>query len=277
MHPRSFRGAANPAVQVDREGRYLDANEAALAFWQRTLAMQATALDTSPRVSGVRDSRVRVREQSRDGGGPERGAHGPHGHRRDRPVGWRNRTPSSASAPTSPHTSSWRTAAGQQHGSAGRASAGQRRQAEVEKRVTANLELLITPMLDRLERQLRSQPESDLVEGLGRISPNPPALRGAPVVARRRLLSTDSPGARGRWLRACGQDDRPDRRDHAALALSRGFHRGNIRRKLGLKRGVINSVRCSRLAWPRMRSGPPTTIRRRGRCRTDSNHRTARI
>ena len=36
LHRTLFRGAANPAVRVDREGRYLEANDAALAFWGRT-------------------------------------------------------------------------------------------------------------------------------------------------------------------------------------------------------------------------------------------------
>ncbi len=68
---------------------------------------------------------------------------------------------------------------------------------ELEKRVTADLELLIMPTLDRLERQLRSQPEIEFVEAL-----------------RESLAEI--------------------------MRLSRSaveFHRGNIRRRLGLKRG----------------------------------------
>jgi DNA-binding CsgD family transcriptional regulator len=109
---------------------------------------------------------------------------------------------------------------------------------ELERRVTANLELLITPALDRLERQLRSRPEAESVqalrESLSEILP--------PFAAR---LSAPDDGASPltrRELEVAGYVRLGKTTDQIAeiMRLSRStveFHRGNIRRKLGLSRG----------------------------------------
>ena len=109
---------------------------------------------------------------------------------------------------------------------------------ELEKRVTANLELLIAPTLDRLERQLRSRPEAEFVQALRENLAE--ILR--PFAAR---LSSPEDGASPltrRELEVAGYVRLGKTTDQIAelMRLSRStveFHRGNIRRKLGLKRG----------------------------------------
>ena len=109
---------------------------------------------------------------------------------------------------------------------------------ELEKRVTANLELLITPTLDRLDRQLRSRPEAEFVQALRENLAE--ILR--PFAAR---LSSPEDGASPltrRELEVAGYVRLGKTTDQIAelMRLSRStveFHRGNIRRKLGLKRG----------------------------------------
>jgi DNA-binding CsgD family transcriptional regulator len=109
---------------------------------------------------------------------------------------------------------------------------------ELEKRVMANLELLITPTLDRLARQLRSRPEIEFVDALRENLAD--ILR--PFAAR---LSSPDDGASPltrRELEVAGYVRLGKTTDQIAeiMRLSRSaveFHRGNIRRKLGLKRG----------------------------------------
>ncbi|HET6494267.1 MAG TPA: PAS domain-containing protein [Thermoleophilia bacterium] len=243
LHRTLFRGAANPAFRVDRDGQYLETNEAALAFWERTpeemrahdfwgdFSVELGDLVESAFLSAARvetEVVVRVRDAER--------------------------TVIAAIVPC--------RIAGQDSffclctdvtahelleeqlrdtNTALRVVLRQANEdkAELERRVTANLELLITPALDRLERQLRSRPEAESIqalrESLSEILP--------PFAAR--LASPDdgaaSPLSR-RELEVAGYVRLGKTTDQIAeiMRLSRStveFHRGNIRRKLGLKRG----------------------------------------
>ena len=241
LHRTLFRGAANPAFRVDREGRYLETNDAALAFWERTPEeMRAHDFwgDFSAELGDLVESAFSRRESGDRGG---------------RAGGRRERTVIVAIVPC--HI------AGQDSffclctditahelleeqlrdtNTALRVVLRQANEdrAELERRVTANLELLIAPALDRLERQLRPRPEAESVqalrESLSEILP--------PFAAR--LASPDdgaSPLTR-RELEVAGYVRLGKTTDQIAeiMRLSRStveFHRGNIRRKLGLKRG----------------------------------------
>jgi DNA-binding CsgD family transcriptional regulator len=123
--------------------------------------------------------------------------------------------------------------------------------AELEKRVTANLELLITPMLDRLERQLRSRPEAEFVEGIRENLAE--ILR--PFAAHLSAPDDGTSPLTRRELEVAGYVRLGKTTDQIAeiMRLSRSaveFHRGNIRRKLGLKRGdqQLGAVLSTRLA-----------------------------
>jgi PAS domain S-box-containing protein len=242
LHRTLFRGAANPAVRVDRRGCYLEANEAALAFWGRSAGEMRGSdfwrdfpAELAELVSGAFSSSARVETEVVL---EVRGA---------------ARTVVAAIVPCriggldsffclctdiSAHE-----ALEEQLRDTNTALRVVLRQVnddklELERRVMANLELLITPTLDRLERQLRSRPEAAFVEALRENLAE--ILR--PFASR--LSSPDdgtSPLTR-RELEVAGYVRVGKTTDQIAeiMRLSRSaveFHRGNIRRKLGLKRG----------------------------------------
>jgi PAS domain S-box-containing protein len=242
LHRTLFRGAANPAVRVDRSGRYLDVNEAALAFWGRT-PDEMTACDFW----------------------------------HDFPDGLHGFVDEAFASEAKAETEVVIEARGAEHTmivaivpcrieetdsffclcteiTAHRLLEEQLRdtntalrvvlqqvnddKAELEKRIMANVELLITPTIDRLERQLRARPEAEFVDALrANLSE---ILR--PFAAR---LSSPDDGASPltrRELEVAGYVRLGKTTDQIAeiMRLSRSaveFHRGNIRRKLGLKRG----------------------------------------
>jgi PAS domain S-box-containing protein len=242
LHRTLFRGAANPAFRVDREGRYLETNDAALAFWGRTpeemrvhdfwgdFSFELGDLVESAFVSAARVETEVVVE-----------------------VGDAMRTVIVAIVPchiagrdsffclcTDITAHELLEEQLRDTNTALRVVLRQANEdkAELERRITANLELLIAPALDRLERQLRPRPEAESVqalrESLSEILP--------PFAAR--LASPDdgaSPLTR-RELEVAGHVRLGKTTDQIAeiMRLSRStveFHRGNIRRKLGLKRG----------------------------------------
>lgn len=109
---------------------------------------------------------------------------------------------------------------------------------ELEKRMRANIENLIHPTLDRLERLLANRPEVAQVQAL-RIN-----LDEIVRPFGRRLGGTGAGGATltRRELEVAGlvRHGRTTDEIAAILRISRSavsFHRGNIRRKLGLARG----------------------------------------
>jgi len=108
----------------------------------------------------------------------------------------------------------------------------------LERRIMANVNTLVLPTVDRLERQLRGRPEAThaqaIRENLGEI------LR--PVAQRLANASSDAPRLTRRELEVANLVKLGKTTDEIAeaLCLSRSaiqFHRGNIRRKLGLKAG----------------------------------------
>lgn len=242
LHRTLFRGAANPALRVDREGCYLEANDAALAFWERTQEeMQAHDFwdDFPPELGEF----VKVAFSSEKRMETEVVVE----------VQETKRTVIAAIVPC--------RIAGQDSffclctditahelleeqlrdtNTALRVVLQQVNddKVDLEKRVIANLELLITPTLDRLERQLRSRPEAEFVQVLREYLSE--ILR--PFAAR---LSSPEGGASPltrRELEVAGYVRLGKTTDQIAemMRLSRSaveFHRGNIRRKLGLKRG----------------------------------------
>ena len=243
LHRTLFRGAVNPAVRVDRLGCYLEANDAALAFWERTPEeMQAHGFwDDFPAELGelvevAFSSETRVETEVVV------------------EVRETKRTVIAAIIPC--------RIAGQDSFfclctdiTAHKLLEEQLRdtntalrvvlqqvnddKVELKKRVMANLELLITPTLNRLDRQLRSRPEAEFVQALRENLSE--ILR--PFAAR---LSSPENGASPltrrefevagyvRLGKTTGQIAEIMRLSRSAVE----FHRGNIRRKLGLKRGV---------------------------------------
>jgi PAS domain S-box-containing protein len=242
LHRTLFRGAANPAVRVDREGRYLEANDAALAFWERTPEEMSahdfwddfpTKIDELVEVAFSSETRVEAELVVE--------------------VRATRRTVIAAIVPCriSGQDSffclctdiSAHKLLEEQLRDTNTALRVVLRQVnddkvELEKRVTANLGLLITPTLDRLDRQLGSRPEAELVQALRENLSE--ILR--PFAAR---LSSPEDGASPltrRELEVAGYVRLGKTTDQIAeiMRLSRStveFHRGNIRRKLGLKRG----------------------------------------
>ncbi len=242
LHRTLFRGAANPAVRVDREGRYLEANDAALAFWKRSpeemkahdfwddfpaelAELVAVAFSSETRM----ETELVVEVQAT------------------------KRTLIAAIVPcrlsgqdsffclcTDITAHKLLEEELRDTNTALRVVLGQVNddKVELEKRVTANLELLIAPTLDRLDRQLHSRPEAEFVQALRENLSE--ILR--PFAAR---LSSPEDGASPltrRELEVAGYVRLGKTTDQIAelLRLSRStveFHRGNIRRKLGLKRG----------------------------------------
>jgi PAS domain S-box-containing protein len=258
LHRTLFRGAANPAVRVDREGRYLEANEAALAFWERTAAeMQGCGFwddfpaEVAELVTRAFSSERRVEaEVVVSAGEGERTvivaivpcrlagqdsffclctditAH--------KLLEERLRDSNTALRVVLQQTNDDR--------------------AELEKRVTANLELLITPMLDRLERQLSCRPEAEFVEGIKENLAE--ILR--PFAAHLSAPDDGTSPLTRRELEVAGYVRLGKTTDQIAeiMRLSRSaveFHRGNIRRKLGLKRGdqQLGAVLSTRLVRAR--------------------------
>jgi PAS domain S-box-containing protein len=242
LHRTLFRGAANPAVRVDRRGRYLEANEAALAFWGRSADEMRESdfwCDFPPElaelVSAAFSSSARVEtEVVLDVRGAARTVVAAIVPCR---IGGLDSffclcTDISAHEALEEQLRDTNTAL--------RVVLQQVNddKLELEKRVMANLELLITPTLDRLERQLRSRPEAAFVEALRENLAE--ILR--PFASR---LSSPDDGTvplTRRELEVAGYVRVGKTTDQIAeiMRLSRSaveFHRGNIRRKLGLKRG----------------------------------------
>jgi len=242
LHRTLFRGAASPAVRVDREGRYLEANDAALAFWERTPEeMQVHGFwDDFPAelgefVSIAFSSEKRVETEVVVN------------------VQETKRTVIAAIVPC--------RIAGQDSFfclctdiTAHKLLEEQLRdtntalrvvlqqvnddKVELEKRLMANLDLLITPTLDRLDRQLRSRPEAEFVQALRQNLSE--ILR--PFAARLSAPQDGTMPLTRRELEVAGYVRMGRTTDQIAeiMRLSQStveFHRGNIRRKLGLSRG----------------------------------------
>ena len=128
------------------------------------------------------------------------------------PVASPGRTRSSACAPTSRRTSCSRSScATPTRPCAWCCGQVNDDKVELEKRVTANLELLIAPTLDRLERQLRSAARGRVRPGAAR-EPlgDPAAVRRPPVVARR-TAHHRSRAASSKWPATCAWARRPTR------------------------------------------------------------------
>ncbi len=242
LHRTLFRGAANPAVRVDREGRYLEANDAALAFWERT-PEEMRAHDFWDDFPAELDELVTIAFSSETRMETELVVE----------VQAAKRTLIAAIVPcrmfgqdsffclcTDITAHKLLEEELRDTNTALRVVLGQVNddRVELEKRVTANLELLIVPTLDRLDRQLRSRPEAEFVQALRENLAE--ILR--PFAAR---LSSPEDGASPltrRELEVAGYVRLGKTTDQIAelMRLSRStveFHRGNIRRKLGLKRG----------------------------------------
>lgn len=242
LHRTLFRGAANPAVRVDRDGHYLEANDAALAFWGRSSKeMQESdfwhdfpaglgelvdaAFSSDARVETETVLEVRAAERTVIAAiVPCR-------------IGRQDSffclcTDISAHELLEDQLRDTNTAL--------RVVLQQVNddKVELEKRVVANLELLITPTLDRLERQLRSRPEVAFVEALRENLAD--ILR--PFASRLSSPEDGTSPLTRRELEVAGYVRMGKTTDQIAeiMRLSRSaveFHRGNIRRKLGLKRG----------------------------------------
>jgi len=242
LHRTLFRGAANPAVRVSRNGRYLEANNAALAFWSRDMPAlrdrdfwEDFPAELRELVEDAFSSEVRLEaEVVLEVGGAER-------------------TVIAAIVPcrieqedsffclcTDITAHKLLEERLRDTNTALRVVLEQVNddKLELEKRVMANLELLILPTLDRLERQLRSRPEMEFVEAL---------RENLAEIMRPFAARLSSPGEGGspltrRELEVAGYVRMGRTTDQIAeiMRLSRSaveFHRGNIRRKLGLKRG----------------------------------------
>ena len=272
LHRTLFRGAANPAVRVARDGRYLEANEAALAFWERTPEeMQAHDFwvdfpaDLGVLVATAFSSETRVETEVVVD------------------VGVMRRTVIAAIVPCrigGPDTFFCLCTDITAH----KLLEEQLRDAnialrvvlqqvsddrvELETRVAANLDLLVSPTLDRLERQLRSRPEAEVVQAL-RASLSE-ILR--PFAARLSSPSDDASPLTRRELEVAGYVRLGKTTGQIAeiMRLSRSaveFHRGNIRRKLGLRRGdpQLGAALTMMLA----RQGNSLSDEARGRCADD--------
>ena len=221
----------------------------------RTRCGRATSGTTSrAEVERARGRRLLVRGESRGGGRRGGARRRAHGHRHDRPLSHRrSRTPSSACARTSPRTSCSRSSCSDtQHGAPRRAASRSTTTGPSSRSASWPIwSCSITPTLDRLERQLRSRPEAEFVEALRENLAE--ILR--PFAAR---LSSPDDGASPltrRELEVAGYVRLGKTTDQIAeiMRLSRSaveFHRGNIRRKLGLKRGdqQLGAALSTRLA-----------------------------
>jgi len=242
LHRGLFLGAANPAVHVGRDGRYLDANEAALAFLEctreRLLSMMfwdhfprglaevvqhaftsesRIETEVSLTVAGTPKTLIVALVPCRIGGedtffclGTDISSH--------QMLEDRLRDTNTALRVVLEQVNEDKL--------------------ELQKRITANIDLLITPTLDRLDRQLHGRPEAEFVqalrENLGEI------LR--PFAARLTAPDDGSQPLTRRELEVAGYVRMGKTTDQIAdiMCLSRSavqFHRGNIRRKLGLGRG----------------------------------------
>ena len=255
LHRTLFRGAANPAVRVDRAGHYLEANDAALAFWGRSaedMRLRDFWTDFPPELGELVETAFSSEARLEAEVVVEvRGA---------------TRTLIAAVVPcriggqdsffclcTDITAHKLLEEQLRDTNTALRVVLQQVNddKAELEKRVMANLELLIVPTLDRLERQLRARPEVEFVEALRENLAE--ILR--PFASR---LSSPGDGAQSltrRELEVAGYVRLGKTTDQIAeiMRLSRSaveFHRGNIRRKLGLKRGdqQLGAVLSSMLA-----------------------------
>jgi PAS domain S-box-containing protein len=242
LHRTLFRGAANPAVHVDREGRYLDANAAALdllecsreelltrSFWTdfpgQMAGLVEQAFDSDTRVESEVTVEVHTTPRTlivaivpcRIAGrgtffclGTDISAH--------KLLQQRLEDTNTALRVVLEQVNDDRL--------------------EIQKRITANVELLISPTLDRLDRQLGSRPEAALAH----------AVRdNLAEILRPFAVRLTSPGDSGhpltrRELEVAGYIRMGKTTDQIAelMCLSRSaiqFHRGNIRRKLHLGRG----------------------------------------
>lgn len=242
LHRTLFLGAANPAVHVDRQGRYLDANDAALdffergrsellssSFWDDVPEQVVTLVDSAFSSDAKVEGEITVEVQ----GAQKTAIVAIVPCRIDEEatffcLGTEISTHKMLEDRLEDTNTALRVVLEQVNAD----------KVELQRRITANLDLLITPTLDRLERQLRSRPEVELVhalrENLAEI------LR--PFAAR---LTTPDAGQQPltrRELEVAGLVRIGKTTDQIAeiLCLSRSavqFHRGNIRRKLGLGRG----------------------------------------
>ncbi len=242
LHRTLFRGAANPAVRADRQGHYLDVNDAALSFFEcarEELLSRSFWTDFPPELADLverafeSDTRVEAEVTidvgstlktlivaivpCRTGGrgtffclGTDISAH--------KMLQQRLEDTNTALRVVLEQVNEDRL--------------------EIQKRITTNVELLITPTLDRLERQVGSRPEAALVH----------ALRdNLAEILRPFAARLASPGDGGqpltrRELEVASYIRVGKTTDQIAeiMCLSRSaiqFHRGNIRRKLNLGKG----------------------------------------
>jgi PAS domain S-box-containing protein len=269
LHRTLFRGAANPAVRVQRDGRYVEANEAALAFWDRAAEEMREAdfwQDFPPEVAALVDeafsSEARVEgEAVLEVQGAERTVVAAIVPCR---IGELDSFFCLCTDITAHQLLEERL---RDTNTALRVVLEQVNEdkVELEKRVMANLELLITPTLDRLERQLRARPEIEFVDALRENLAD--ILR--PFASR---LSSPDDGASPltrRELEVAGYVRLGKTTDQIAgiMRLSRSaveFHRGNIRRKLGLKRGDRQLGAALSTLLPARRSERATGAQARG-------------
>jgi PAS domain S-box/PAS domain S-box len=237
-----FAGAANPAVHVDREGCYLDANEAALGFFEcskeellsRRFSEDFSAdvvrlVDEAFSMKGRVESEVTIRVK----GAPKTLVLAIVPCR----IGERDTffclgTDISSRQMLQERLEDVNTAL--------RVVLEQTNQdkQDLERRIAANIALLVAPTLDRLERLLRSRPEVACVqavrENLNEIV--------RPFASRLTTSSESCVALSRRELEIANYVRLGKTTDEIAevLCVSRSavqFHRGNIRRKLGLKRG----------------------------------------
>ncbi len=145
---------------------------------------------------------------------------------------------------------------------------------ELERRVVANLELLVLPTLDRLERQLRATPEAEFVDVLRQNLAE--ILR--PFATRLAAPEDGASALTRRELEVAGYVRTGKTTDQIAaiMRLSRSaveFHRGNIRRKLGLKRGDPHLG----AALSTLLTGDGTTVSQPPRTRSDEGEKSSTI
>lgn len=248
-----FRGAANPAVHVDRDGQYLDANEAALAFFQSSregLLSREFKDDFSEEVQRLVDvafneeSRAEVEVTLDINGTPKTLILAIVPCRiGDRDTFFCLGTDISAHKMLQERLQDTNTALRvvlQQMDDDSQ---------ELERRVTANMALLVTPTLDRLDRLLRARPEAAFVqavrENLSEVV-RPFARRlvspaeGSASLSRREIEIAN-------YVRLGKASDEIAEILHISRSAVQ-FHRGNIRRKLGLKRGQQLATALSAVA-----------------------------
>ncbi len=242
LHRTLFIGAANPAVRVNRDGRYLEANGAALSFWDRDAAHMGDSdfwrdfpEELHALVAKAFSSEERLEAEALlDVGGTARTVMVTIVPCR---IGDEDSFFCLCTDITGHKLLEQRL---QDSNTALRVVLEQLNddKLELERRIAANLDLLITPALDQLQRQLRAEPEVEVVKALR----DNLAEITRPFAARLSAPSQAGPALTRRELEVAGYIRVGKTTDQIAelLHISRSaveFHRGNIRRKLGLKRG----------------------------------------